>query len=113
MCDSNDLKTILDKMLKVYKLVYKERLVEVYLYGSYARGDYQIDSDIDLVAIVKGSRVEVQAFLEDIWEASSELGLEYDIVVSPKVIPYDEFVEYKEILPYYKNIEKEGVKISA
>ncbi|HHV09462.1 MAG TPA: nucleotidyltransferase domain-containing protein [Clostridiales bacterium] len=113
MCNTNDLNIILDKMLWVYKTVYRENLVDVYLYGSYARGDYEEDSDIDLVAIVRGNRPEVQAPLEDIWDVAGEFGLEHDIVVSPKVIPYDEFMEYKNELPYYRNIEIEGVKISA
>lgn len=34
-----------------------------------------------------------------------------DIVVSPTVIPFDEFEEYKEKLPYYMNIWKEGKQI--
>jgi hypothetical protein len=42
---------------------------------------------------------------------SAEIGIENDVVVSPTVIPYDEFEEYKETLPYYINILKEGKKI--
>ena len=34
-----------------------------------------------------------------------------DIIVSPTVIPYDEFVKYKQLLPYYRNIAEEGKKI--
>lgn len=113
MCTTNELKIILDKMVEVYQKIYAGELVDVFLYGSYARGDNTKDSDIDLVAIVRGNRMEVQKPLDKIWDASSELGLEYDIVVSPKVIPYDEFMEYKEVLPYYRNIAKEGVKLGA
>ena len=36
---------------------------------------------------------------------------ENDVVVSPMVIPYDEFMRYRELLPYYRNIEEEGRKI--
>lgn len=42
---------------------------------------------------------------------SADIGLENDVVVSPIVIPYDEFMEYKGNLPYYMNIVKEGRKI--
>lgn len=34
-----------------------------------------------------------------------------EIVLSPTVIPYDEFVKYRQTLPYYKNIAREGRKI--
>lgn len=34
--------------------------------------------------------------------------MENDIVVSPTVIPYDEFKKYQDTLPYYRNIMQEG-----
>ena len=83
------------------------------MYGSYARGDYNEESDIDIVAIVKGDRQELQNQLKEIWEAVSDLELDYEVVISPTVIPYSEFETYKDILPYYRNIAKEGVKLSA
>ena len=39
--------------------------------------------------------------------------LEYGVIVSPTVIPYSEFESYKYVLPYYRNIVREGVKLSA
>ena len=32
----------------------------IFLYGSYARGDYDDESDIDIAAVVKGRRPELQ-----------------------------------------------------
>ena len=86
-------------------------LVKIILYGSYARGDYDNQSDIDIAAIVKGSRLDLQNKLKAVWDISADIGLENDVVVSPTVIPYDEFEEYKEKLPYYRNIAREGMQI--
>ena len=36
---------------------------------------------------------------------------ENDVIVSPLVIPYDEFEKYKQSLPYYRNIAEEGRRI--
>lgn len=113
MCSKSILRTITQKIVFEYQNVYGSNLVNVYLYGSYARGDYDEDSDIDLVAIVKGTREELQNQLKNIWDISSDLELEYEVIISPTVIPFDEFEQYKEDLPYYKNIEKEGVKLIA
>lgn len=33
--------------------------------------------------------------------------LKYETIVSPTVIPFNGYMEYKEILPYYRNIQKE------
>lgn len=96
-----------------YKNIYGESIVSIYLYGSYARGDYNSESDIDIAAIVRGERSELQEKLKKVWDVSSELELDYGIIISPTVIPYDEFCQYKEILPYYGSIEQEGVELGA
>ncbi len=113
MCTQNELSQILDRMIIVYKNVYKDAIEGIYLYGSYARDDFTPESDIDIVAIVKGQRVLLQKQLKKIWDIASDIGLEYEVVVSPTVIPLNEFENYKNILPYYKNILEEGVKIDA
>lgn len=43
--------------------------------------------------------------------SSSDLELEYGIFISPTVISYDEYVEYKKDVPYYRNISREGVNL--
>ena len=102
------LEIILTRMVSIYRKIYGDAVTGVYLYGSYARGDFEKDSDVDIVAVVKGERSALQDRLRTIWDLSAEIGLEYDIVVSPTVIPYDEFETYKEVLPYYRNIVNEG-----
>ena len=111
MCTEFQLNRIIKAMVECYRVVYGSDIVEIVLYGSYARGDYAEDSDIDIVAVVHGSRIDLQEKLKMVWEVSAELGLENDIIVSPTVIPYDEFVKYKQLLPYYRNIAEEGKKI--
>ena len=111
MCTGNQLAAISTQMVSIYRNIYGDAVTGVYLYGSYARGDFEKDSDVDIVAVVKGERSALQDKLRTIWDLSAEIGLEYDIVVSPTVIPYDEFEAYKEVLPYYRNIVNEGRKI--
>lgn len=113
MCTRNELDIILQTMVKVYQEVYGNQIFRIVLYGSYARGDYQRDSDIDIAAIVKGERSALQEGLKRIWDISSDLELEYGTIVSPTAIPYEEFEKYKNDLPYYKNIQSEGVDIVA
>ena len=105
MCTPNELRIILNQMLKAYHSVYGTEVVKVVLYGSYARGDNHDDSDIDIVAIVHGKREQLQEGLKIIWDKSSDLELEYGTIVSPTVTPFDEYEKYKNDIPYYKNIE--------
>ena len=111
MCTEMQLNKIIKAMVECYRVVYGRDIVEIVLYGSYARGDFTEGSDIDLVAVVRGSRLDLQEKLKAIWDVSAELGLENDIIVSPTVIPYDEFMKYKQSLPYYRNIAEEGCKV--
>ena len=113
MCTRNEVSIIAKKISEAYKSVYGDALVKIILYGSYARNNYDEESDIDLVAIVKGERTVLQELLKKIWDESSELELEYETIISPSVIPYAEFVKYQNDLPYYRNILKEGVEIVA
>ncbi len=111
MLTISQISNIYEQMVKCYRNIYGINITDIFLYGSYARGDYNDESDMDIVAIVKGSRSELQQKLTTIWDFSAEVGLENDIIISPAVIPYDEFEKYKDKLPYYMNIYKEGLKI--
>lgn len=111
MCTMSQLSVISRQIVECYQLIYGVDIAGIFLYGSYARGDHDEYSDIDIVAIVKGSRAELQQKLKKVWDMSADIGLENDVVVSPAVIPYDEFEEYKETLPYYMNILREGKRI--
>ncbi len=71
MCTRNELDVILRKIAEVYRSVYGE-LVSIFLYGSYARGDYQSDSDIDMAAIVRGDRRSLQDRLRKVWDVARE-----------------------------------------
>ena len=113
MCTKNDLEKLLKKIVIIYRNIYDRNLCDIYLYGSYARGDYNTESDIDIVAIVKGERQELRNQLKKIWDVVSDLELDYEVIISPTVIPYTEFETYKDILHYYRNIAREGVKLSA
>lgn len=107
------LEIICEKIVDCYKKIYGDDIQGIYLYGSYARGDFDEDSDIDIVAIVKGDRLDLQDKCRNsVWALANELDLEYDVLTSPTVIPADEFDKYFSELPYYQNILKEGKRLA-
>lgn len=111
MCDRETLNLIKEEIANSYHSVFGDSLVSVLLYGSYARGDYNEYSDVDIAGIVKGDRLDLQKKLRAVRKVANELCFNYDIVVSPVVIPEDEYTKYLNSSGYYKNIAKEGICI--
>ena len=112
MCTSSELVKINQKVIELYNKICGDSLDRIYLYGSYARGDNNSQSDIDYAAIMHGSREDVQKYLKPLWEAVDDIDIEYAVIVSPTIIPYDDFYGMQDVLPYYRNIMKEGVLLS-
>ena len=46
------MKTLLEQYTKILQKIYGKHLKSVILYGSYARGDYREDSDIDIMILL-------------------------------------------------------------
>lgn len=53
-------------MAETYGAIYGEDIVKLVLYGSYARGNNQVDSDIDIVGIVRGDQTDLQEQLKNL-----------------------------------------------
>ena len=99
------------RVVAAYRKAYGDDIEAIYLYGSYARGDFDEDSDIDFAAIVKGDRLDVQDKLYNLWTDANKIDLEFDVLTSPTAIPSDEFEKYKDDSGYYKNILREGKRL--
>ncbi|MBQ6005055.1 MAG: nucleotidyltransferase domain-containing protein [Selenomonadaceae bacterium] len=100
------------RVVAAYRKAYGSDIEAIYLYGSYARGDFDEDSDIDFAAIVKGERLDVQKKRWAVRSDINRMDLELDIITSAAAIPAGEFDKYKYELPYYRNILKEGIRLA-
>lgn len=112
MCKRSELEDIIKIVVDIYRKIYGEDIVEIILYGSYARGEEQNDSDIDIVAIVNGERKLLQDALVEVWNQVDDVSIDYETIISPTVIPYQEYMKWKEDIPYYYNIDKEGIRVA-
>jgi predicted nucleotidyltransferase len=86
--------------------IYGDRLKGVYLYGSYARGDYRQGSDVDVMILLK----DYNSYFEELrrsTELASDVSLEYDVTVSRLIIKEIQWQE--SIMPVVRNIHKDGM----
>ena len=66
MCTESQVNNIAEQISQLYRSVYGDSIVAIYLYGSYARGNYTEESDIDITAIVRGNRIDLQEKLKQV-----------------------------------------------
>ena len=84
---------------------YRDKIDNIILFGSVARGEAKEDSDIDILVVWKGDEAEG-------WRAMT--GLAFDVLldveeyISVKVLDLEDL---KVENPFIKNVMKEGVKI--
>ena len=97
----------LEKMIPGMQEIYGDLVDSIILYGSTARGTRAEDTDVD-VAILLHARA-TKTMRDQMLDLVVDLELECGRVLSVRCIDYDRFAEWKDILPFYKNIRKDGV----
>ena len=94
-------------------LLFPQDKIEAILFGSYARGDADSGSDIDVLLLVDASRQVIADRNWQVGDLAAELLLDHGIVVSPLVENREYFNRNLQLFPFYRSIEREGVRISA
>lgn len=108
-----NLKTILHETTELLYQVYGNRMKAVILYGSVARGTQKKDSDIDIMVLVDGTDSQLREYVDKLSDVSTDLALKYMKVFSIIDVQYQEYQKWKDISPFYKNVEREGVVVYA
>ena len=103
-----NLQKIFDKLVPGFQNIFGNVLCQIILYGSVARGTQTDESDIDIAVIV---RPYTEKMYDEMINLTVDLELEYDKVLSVLLIDYDNYREWGTILPFYKNVQKEGIML--
>ena len=91
-----------------------DRVKRIILYGSYARGDFNESSDIDIMILTDLTDAEIIEDREKVWDIAYDMEWDnnFDITISPLVKNIDKFNYWLEALPFYMNVQREGVVLS-
>ena len=102
---------LLEQYTKEIKKIYGAHLKSVILYGSYARGDYTKDSDVDIMILLDLDDMEIKQFRHELSSATYDFNLEHDIDIKPIAKSKVHFEKWMDTYPFYANVMKEGVKL--
>ena len=87
--------------------IFKSDIEAIILYGSVAKKEDTPESDIDIAIIVKKNMDDRTRERFLCWAA--EMDLRYDRVFSIVDIQEENIRKWGEILPFYRNVRKEGI----
>lgn len=100
-------KEIVDDVLELFS----EKVHKIVLYGSYARGDFTQESDVDIMIILNCDKEEVKQYRKAISRLASRIGLKNDIEISLLLRDKETFEQGQKVLPFYRNVINEGVEL--
>ncbi len=91
---------------------YGKKLKNVIMFGSCARGDWDNDSDLDIMILLDVGPNEIPdergRLLNIIHRLDPEF--DYEVLFAPVVQSEQIYRRYADTLPFYQNVEKEGIK---
>ncbi|MDR1831280.1 MAG: nucleotidyltransferase domain-containing protein [Fusobacteriaceae bacterium] len=102
-------KEMLGKVNGYARELFGNRLDSVILFGSYAKGSYDEESDIDIMIIADVERQELAKYRYDFAHYGTGLDLEYGVFHSFTLQDKKTFTEWQDSIPFYQNVLAEGI----
>lgn len=104
---------IIQQVAKEYKVnlqtIYGDELVELVLFGSYARGDFHEESDVDFAIVLRDSHIRTPSDMINTDIVDSRLSLKYGLMLSSLLTSYKK--KQTSMQGVYQDIRKEGILI--
>ncbi|MCC8105805.1 MAG: nucleotidyltransferase domain-containing protein [Clostridiales bacterium] len=103
------IRELLEQYIAKIHEIYGKYLKRVILYGSYARGDYTAESDIDIMILLKLSDMEIKNYRHQLSGVTYDFNMDNDLDIKPIAKSEAHFLEWMRSYPFYVNVNKEGI----
>ena len=103
------LNAVTQEVIATAKDTLGERLEKVILFGSYARGDFGSDSDLDIFVLADVPHEESNRWSNIIDDRLPDFLYDYELLVCIHLTSKELFDRYFHVLPYYQNVIREGI----
>ncbi len=100
------LSEMLQKLRLYFTQLYSDRLFSLILFGSQARNDAQLDSDIDVLVVLRGD-VDSWTEIKRTGEFVSDLCLEYGVVICNIFVSAEQFETQQSA--FLRTVNREGI----
>ena len=102
---TQQLSPILKNLRYQMEILYQDRLDSMILFGSQARGDANVDSDIDILIVLKDD-IDSWTEIKRTGGIISQICLDNSILISSLFVSVKQFINQDTAL--FRNIKKEG-----
>ena len=102
---------LIGQYIEEIKKIYGSHVRQIILYGSYARGDFRPDSDIDIMILVDSTEDTIKQKGRMVSDITFDFNLDHDIMIMPIVKNVNHFQYWLPADPFYKNVKNEGVEL--
>ena len=106
-----DLSCLLERYKEAVSQILGERLKRIILYGSYARGDFKQDSDMDIMILADIQPEEISNLADRIYDITEDFEVKYEMEINPSIQSIQVYEQWKGVYPFFMNIEKDGVAV--
>lgn len=102
-------KTAIQKLLKKLVELYSDNIQQIILFGSKARGDFDADSDTDLLVLTDRENWTLR---NGIWKTAAHIELDYDLIFNIQLISIERWEQMtRERFSLCRNVEREGIML--
>lgn len=105
---TSETRSILSVLRARLEALYGDRLSDIVLFGSQARGEASAASDIDVMVVLRGT-VNAGEEIARVGPVTAALSLEHDVVLSCVFVSKDRFSSERS--PLLVNVRREGVAV--
>ena len=108
-----NMRGLLEQYVIYMKEIYGSHLRQVILYGSYARGDYNAESDIDIMILLDLSDQDIKDYRHQLSDVTFDFNMGYDMEIKPIAKNVNHFEKWIENCPFYATVKEEGITLYA
>lgn len=104
-----DKEAVIQAVKKELQALYGDRLAKLILYGSYARGDFHEESDMDFLVVLKDEEIRFMKELDRMREPMLQISMDHGIAISDHPTTLKRYQDSQFL--FYKNVRREGIEL--